>query len=124
MTAPSTFEVGKRREAQKHSSRSKNSPSRIKSLILSSSPPPPLGDQLPKQTAAVMNVINMIDGISVSADLTPRAGVLGAGAAWIYPPSSPRTAPHHGDCLAVLSLPLRVANTQFGHLERLTLGGA
>lgn len=60
---------------------------RIKSPILSS--PPPLGDQLPKQTAAVMKVINMIDGISVSADLKPRARILGAGAARIYslPPS-------------------------------------
>lgn len=55
----------------------------IKSLFFL---PLPLGDQLPKQTAAVMNVINMIDGISAFADLTPRARVLGAGAVQIYSP--------------------------------------
>lgn len=49
----------------------------------------PRCDQLPKQTGAVMNVINVIDGISGAADLTPRARVQGAGAAQIYsPPSS------------------------------------
>lgn len=48
----------------------------------------PRCDQLPKQTGAVMNVINMIDGISGAADLTPRARVQGAGAAKIYSPPS------------------------------------
>lgn len=35
---------------------------------------------------AVMNEINMVDGISGAANPTPRAGVEGAGAAQIYSP--------------------------------------
>ena len=45
--------------------------------------------QLPKQMGAVMNEINTVDGISGTADLTPRAGVKGAGAAQIYSPPPP-----------------------------------
>lgn len=49
-----------------------------------------LGDQLPKQTA--MSVINTSDGIRGAADLAPRGGGRGAGAAKIYSPHPPATS--------------------------------
>lgn len=80
-----------RGERHRHCSCSKNSlVFWIKCLFFLS---PSLGDQLPKQTGAVKNAINMIDGISGVADLTPCARVQGAGAAQIYSLQPPHTHP-------------------------------